>query len=238
MDGPTTTIRERLAGFLLWWPVPLVATAGTFLGGLAVWPVGLVFAVLLGGYQVAARSELAKREERLDAANTVTSMLELVRRHAAEMAGVDFENVRANICRWSPQQSGLMLAHHSGVYGSDEFGVVWRPSHGCVGHAWADQATQIYPDDGETPVDPSHARNHHRPWGMTPEQIRATVDCKSVVSVPISDPRTVGSLIGVVSVDLLGDPVTYDTAAGIATYVEDLADRLSHLVDKANLRLK
>lgn len=237
MENPLSA-KERVAEALLWWPIPLVATAGAFLGGLVVWPLGLLCAVVLGGYQVASRSELAKREERIDAANTVISMLELVRRHVAGMTKLEIEEVRANVCRWSPSREGLQLVHHSGVYGSDEFQVVWRPSHGCVGHAWAEQQTQIYPDDGQDPVDASEARSHHRPWGMTPEQIRATGDCKSVVSVPIPHPRTTGSLIGVVSVDMLGTHVSYEAASEIATYVEELAGRVAQLVDKANVRLK
>jgi hypothetical protein len=217
------------------WVEYLLGPGPLFVGGvLSPWWVKIL--VGTPGFLLVAGSRYFgnRARERSDARYTIARLLTVVVNTFAAVrpAPVD-RSLRANLMIIDKPRACLRIAYFTPGYGDGELGLEWGSGQGCAGEAWRREETIFAPEDGELPVSVETTLETHRPWNMTPEQIRLTAGTiSSVLSVPVFVPD--GSIAGVLNLDdqkplaqsLLG-------SEDVRAATEELAGELGALLEKS-----
>lgn len=175
-----------------------------------------------------------RARERSDARYTIARLLTVMVNTfaAARPAPVD-RSLRANLMIIDPRTDSLRIAYFTPGYEDGELSLGWGQGQGCAGEAWRRQETIFAPEEGELPVSVETNKETHRPWNMTPEQIRLTATTiSSVLSIPVFLPN--GEIAGVLNLDDQ-KPLADSLLAGedIRAATEELAGELGALLEKS-----
>ncbi len=196
-------------------------------------PVATIGLILTSVANYGAYQEEGRKERRADARNTLRTLLS----HSVNCADVPAEAVRANIMLWDDRRRGLRMAYMTDGYSREEKSLVWRAEEGCVGRAYSQSATVIYPEDEEgvmaTLADANAAT---RPWGMRRSQILATANrVGSVICTPVPSPHGTGEVIAMLSMDS-GQRLDEGSLRQRGAVLESLRGVMGRVLDRAGLR--
>ncbi|MEW6470648.1 MAG: hypothetical protein AB1679_00050 [Actinomycetota bacterium] len=109
------------------------------------------------------------------------------------------EHLRANVMVVEGKE--LAMRARSEGYRDEETDLRWRKGEGVAGRAWEKNETLVAPEDTEIPFSLEELGSpRDRPWNISYDHGRATIELASIISTPIHRPGT-RTVIGVLNFD-------------------------------------
>lgn len=197
-------------------------------------PTAVVGLLLTSVGNYGAFREEGRKERRADARAVLRTLLQSLVK-SVDVTGD--EGVRANIMLWDAHNGGFRMAYMTDGYTFAEKELVWREEEGCVGRAYSQRKTVVYPEDeGGVTAELDHADAPTRPWGMRRTQIVTTANrVRSAICTPVPNPHHTGEVIGILSMDS-ERMFEQSRLSQRGAVVEGLRDAVGRVLDRAGLK--